>query len=63
MNIRRVPRGKPPVLAGPLNRICWSAQPTNDFIRAKVSFSSFEVRPGGSVGYWPSSAPICRPSF
>ncbi len=46
-----------PTSASPLNRICWSAQPTNDFMRAKVSFSSFEVRPGGSVGCWPSSAP------
>ena len=52
-----------PTSASPLNRICWSAQPTNDFMRAKVSFSSFEVRPGGSVGCWPSSAPVCRPSF
>ena len=52
-----------PTSASPLNRICWSAQPTNNFMRAKVSFSSFEVRPGGSVGCWPSSAPVCRPSF
>ena len=32
-------------------------------MRAKVSFSSFEVRPGGSAGCWPSSAPVCRPNF
>ena len=52
-----------PTSASPLNRICWSAQPTNNFMRAKVPFSSFEVRPGGSVGCWPSSAPVCRPNF
>jgi len=28
-----------------------------------VSLSNFEVRPGGSVGCWLNSAPVCRPDF
>ena len=28
-----------------------------------MPLSNFEVRPGGSVGCWPSPAPVCKPDF